>query len=328
MTNKARPYLLLMASGPSDATRPTCVITCAQTGPTATSPLNFTFTLSEVATDFDINSITAGGVGGTKSNFAGSGTSYTCDIAPTSNGALTVDVAAGAFHDAAGNANEAATQFSIAYSSLLGSLLAYWKLGEGSGVARADSSGRGNTLTESAAMGNVAGIIGNAADFSGGKHLYHTSNADLIVGNKAFTVCGWFYKTAAGFHGFVGKSNGTTEREIEIFDENDQKLAVKYGGSGVTIKTTETYTLSAWQFFMVKRSANTLSLQLNDGTVYTAACTDTTSAQDFALGIRGRSAAYQALTGRLDEVGLWDRALTVGEIAELYNSGSGKTHPF
>jgi hypothetical protein len=319
--------LLFFSGGPSDTTRPTVAITCAQTGPTATTPLNMTFTFSEDVTGFELGDITVGN--GTAGNFGTTSASvYTCDVTPTANGTVTVDVAEGVAQDAAGNTNTAATQFTIAYSSLLGSLLAYWKLGEGSGVARVDSSGRGNTLTESAAMGNAAGIIGNAADFSGGKHLYHTSNADLIVGNKAFTVCGWFYKTAAGFHGFVGKSNGTTEREIEIFDENDQKLAVKYGGSGVTIKTTETYTLSAWQFFMVKRSANTLSLQLNDGTVYTAACTDTTSAQDFALGIRGRSAAYQALTGRLDEVGLWDRALTVGEIAELYNSGSGKTHPF
>jgi hypothetical protein len=96
-----------------DTTAPTVVITCAQSSPSATTPLNFTFTLSEVATDFAIGGITVGGVDGTKSNFAGSGTSYTCDIAPTSAGSMTVDVAAGAFHDAVGNGNTAATQFSF-----------------------------------------------------------------------------------------------------------------------------------------------------------------------------------------------------------------------
>ena len=96
-----------------DATAPTVVITCAQTSPSATTPLNFTFTLSEVATDFAIGDIAVGGVGGTKSNFAGSGTSYTCDIAPTASGVMTVDVAENAFHDAAGNGNIAATQFSF-----------------------------------------------------------------------------------------------------------------------------------------------------------------------------------------------------------------------
>jgi hypothetical protein len=99
--------------GASDTTAPTVVITCAQTSPSATTPLNFTFTANENTTDFDISKITVGGVGGTKSNFAGSGMVYTCDIAPTASGVMTVDVAAGAFHDGAGNTNTAATQFTF-----------------------------------------------------------------------------------------------------------------------------------------------------------------------------------------------------------------------
>jgi hypothetical protein len=115
-----RRFITLLANqGPSDTTAPTMVITCAQTSPSATTPLNFTFTADENTTDFDINSITVGGVGGTKSNFAGSGMVYTCDIAPTSSGAMTVDVAAGAFHDSAGNGNTAATQFTITFILIL-----------------------------------------------------------------------------------------------------------------------------------------------------------------------------------------------------------------
>jgi hypothetical protein len=107
-----RRFITLIANqGPSDTTAPTVTITCTQTGPTATSPLNFTFTLSEVSTDFALADITVGN--GTAGNFAGSGTSYTCDVTPTAGGAVTVDVAADAFHDAAGNGNTAATQFTI-----------------------------------------------------------------------------------------------------------------------------------------------------------------------------------------------------------------------
>jgi hypothetical protein len=32
--------------------------------------------------------------------------------------------------------------------------------------------------------------------------------------------------------------------------------------------------------------------------------------------------------GSLDEIGIWNRALTTGEISTLYNSGSGKGYPF
>ena len=34
------------------------------------------------------------------------------------------------------------------------------------------------------------------------------------------------------------------------------------------------------------------------------------------------------MDGTLDEVGMWSRALLPGEVAELYNSGAGKSHPF
>ena len=50
--------------------------------------------------------------GGTLSGFSGSGTSYTASFVPTTNSTAngTVDVAAGAFTDSAGNPSTAATQ--------------------------------------------------------------------------------------------------------------------------------------------------------------------------------------------------------------------------
>ncbi|MGR5150243.1 Ig-like domain-containing protein, partial [Photobacterium alginatilyticum] len=53
--------------------------------------------------------------GGTLSNFSGSGTSYSATVTPTTEGAVTVDVVAGVFSDAAGNTNTAATQLSRNY---------------------------------------------------------------------------------------------------------------------------------------------------------------------------------------------------------------------
>lgn len=103
--------ILAMFSQPSDTTNPTVEISCSQTGPTSTSPLNFTFTFSESVTGFTVDDITVGN--GSKSNFSGSGTTYTCDVTPTASGNVTVDVAAGVAQDGAGNTNDAAIQFSI-----------------------------------------------------------------------------------------------------------------------------------------------------------------------------------------------------------------------
>lgn len=96
-----------------DTTRPTVAITSTESSPSFANPIPLTFTLSEVSTDFAVGDITVG-AGGSIGNFAGSGTAYTADLTITTAGAtVTVDVAANAFHDAAGNGNEAATQFSI-----------------------------------------------------------------------------------------------------------------------------------------------------------------------------------------------------------------------
>lgn len=128
--NRNRSLASILGVHTGDTTPPTVTITCTQGSSglaSALATLNFTFTLSEVATDFVVGDITVGGVGGTKSNFAGSGASYTCDIAPTEPGLMTVSIASGAFHDAAGNGNTVSSTFNVYCTRLsLVSGLVYW----------------------------------------------------------------------------------------------------------------------------------------------------------------------------------------------------------
>ena len=101
-----------------DSTAPTMTITSSEVsdgGTSEDSTLSMTFTSSESTSDFIITDITVGN--GELSSFSGSGTTYTATLTPTYQGAVTVDVAAGKFTDAAGNANTAATQFNWTYLS-------------------------------------------------------------------------------------------------------------------------------------------------------------------------------------------------------------------
>jgi hypothetical protein len=114
--DKGRSFLLLMASGAGDTTRPTVAITSTETSPSAVLPVPIAFTLSESSVDFAEADLTLADC--TVANFSGSGTSYTCEATPTApNGTFTIDVAEDAFHDAAGNGNTAATQFSFTSSA-------------------------------------------------------------------------------------------------------------------------------------------------------------------------------------------------------------------
>jgi|GEM_PF-3129998 len=98
-----------------DKTAPTVAIGSTAANPTSVSPLPVTVTFSEAVTGFTAEDIAVGN--GTAGAFAGSGATYSFNVTPTANGPVTVDIAAGAALDAAGNGNSAAVQFSRNYDN-------------------------------------------------------------------------------------------------------------------------------------------------------------------------------------------------------------------
>jgi hypothetical protein len=104
--------------------RPTMAITAVNSSSSAVSDgsttndatLTVTFTSSAATTNFVVGDVTVSG--GSLSSFSGSGTTYTATFTPTADGATTIDVAAGAFTDASGYSNAAATQYNWTYDSI------------------------------------------------------------------------------------------------------------------------------------------------------------------------------------------------------------------
>jgi len=105
-----------------DGTLPTMEITAANTegvvaeGTTSDdATLTLTFTSSEGTVDFTADDITM--TGGTISSFSATNSLvYTAVLTPSANGAVTIDVLANAFTDAAGNNNTVAVQFNWTYA--------------------------------------------------------------------------------------------------------------------------------------------------------------------------------------------------------------------
>ena len=105
-----------------DVTLPTMEITAANTegvvaeGTTSDdATLTLTFTSSEGTVDFTADDITM--TGGTISSFSATNSLvYTAVLTPSENGAVTIDVLANAFTDAAGNNNTLAVQFNWTYA--------------------------------------------------------------------------------------------------------------------------------------------------------------------------------------------------------------------
>lgn len=98
-----------------DTVAPVATISTTASDPTGTAPIPFTVTFDE-----DVTGFTAAGISvtnGTVMNFtAVDAQTYTFDVTPTTDGDVTVTVAAGAAQDDAGNENEEAT-FTIRFES-------------------------------------------------------------------------------------------------------------------------------------------------------------------------------------------------------------------
>ena len=93
-----------------DTTAPTVTITSAASEPVS-GPFPITVTFSEPVTGFELPDLVVGN--GSASELQGTEASYTATVTPTASGAVTVDIAAGAAEDGAGNPSAAADQFSI-----------------------------------------------------------------------------------------------------------------------------------------------------------------------------------------------------------------------
>ena len=95
---------------PEDTTAPT-VTTTSEASEPVSGPFSITVIFSEPVTGFELADLVVGN--GSASELQGSEASYTATVTPAASAAVTVDIAAGAAEDGAGNPSAAADQFSI-----------------------------------------------------------------------------------------------------------------------------------------------------------------------------------------------------------------------
>jgi large repetitive protein len=100
-----------------DSIAPTVSMSSVTANPTNVSPIAVTVQFSESVTGFTSGDIST--VNGTVGNFvAVDGDTYTLNLTPSGQGAVTANIAAGVAQDGAANGNTAATQFSRTYDNI------------------------------------------------------------------------------------------------------------------------------------------------------------------------------------------------------------------
>lgn len=217
-----------------------------------------------------------------------------------------------------------------ASAALTDNLVSFWELGEASGT-RNDSHST-NHLTDNNTVAQAAGKVGNAADFEADntEYLSHASNAALQMGDIDFTICAWVNpESLSSTMSVVSKDDDAASSRDYTFDISSSVARFYINGGGANeVDSTTTLSTATWYFICVwhDAAANTVNVQVNDGTAESASTGGTvpdTSAAEFRIGAREYAANENYFDGLIDQVGIWKRTLTAGERTTLYNGGAG-----
>lgn len=188
-------------------------------------------------------------------------------------------------------------------------LLAFWKLDNVN-----DSSGNANTLTNTNSVTFSAGKIGNSADFSGSNYLQTSASFSLTTHSISF----WFKITDnAGVSLGVGTGYPGNFRVLTI----GQNLYFQGPNANVAISSGVNCLDGQWHHCVAIATSNTLTIYLDNALNGTNSYSGSSNST-FKIGNAGDGALSSGGTF-IDAVGLWNRALTVQEVSQLYNSGNG-----
>lgn len=207
--------------------------------------------------------------------------------------------------------------------ALIDGLVSYYKLDESSGNAT-DAHGS-NTLTDNNTVGTASGKISTARDFerSNDEYLYNSSPSGVNL--QTVSVSAWVnVESFVDYGGIVSNfptgwylhtMAGSTRFEWYIQD------SVKVQSTG--------HSTATWYHLVgvMDGATDTLTLYVNGSSVGTNTFAGTMTYSTPHLQI-GNTRFLGTFDGLIDEVGIWNVALTGADVTALYNSGSGLAYPF
>ncbi|HEX7958118.1 MAG TPA: LamG-like jellyroll fold domain-containing protein, partial [Pyrinomonadaceae bacterium] len=206
-------------------------------------------------------------------------------------------------------------------------LVAHWKLDEGTGATAGDSSGGGHTATLVGA-GWGAGRVGpSAAALDGVDDYAQVGSANTLKMTGQMTASAWLYPTGAGslatYGGIIVNREG--EYELARFTDGTIQWAFANTNPGWNwVNTGAVAPLNQWTHVAVTYDQGVVKTYVNGVLAHTYAGAGAigdvdASLNDFRVG--GRQAISQNFAGRLDEVRVYNRALSASEVGAAAGAG-------
>ncbi|MET0726268.1 MAG: LamG domain-containing protein, partial [Leifsonia sp.] len=207
----------------------------------------------------------------------------------------------------------------------------YWRLGETSGPAVADSAGGAGAVANAGVTFGAAGAVGTpntAATFNGTNGLVATQTTE--PGRSTFAVEAWFATTSTTGGKVVGFGNAnaadsTTHDRHLYLDGSGTVFFGVYPGARRTVQSGAGLNNGQWHH--VVGNLGPTGMQLYVDGVLVAQRADTTTAQNYAgywrIGGDTTWAGSKYLAGSIDEVAIYPAPLSAARVSAHY-AASGR----
>lgn len=218
--------------------------------------------------------------------------------------------------------------------ALTDNIVAYWKLDEASGNAT-DATGNGHTLTPTNSPTYDSGLINNGGDFGPGSGSVRkfTTAGNIGIDGGNITMSAWFFKLSGNTQAGWAVSCGSSVSQVLYYIQYDGTKIVlgrwKVPSSNITINGSS-LTDGSWHHVVLTYNGTTLAGYFDNSPITGTATSGNGSSglvSETSIGNNSQPGA-SAYRGKIDEVGMWSRALSSGEVNTLYNSGAGLQYPF
>ena len=247
------------------------------------------------------------------------------------------------------------TQVAAQYSAGLGTLIypgnavladspvGYWRMNEVAGVALNDSSGNGNngtytyitsaiggTSSDTVKLGQTGALI-NSGDndtsvyFNGRAWEYASVPYTSTLNSNTFSAEAWVYPKASGTTmSPLASQNATNGFAITATSGNLWQATIGNGTSTTSVTSSATVSTSGWTHLVTTYDGTNLKLYVNASPTPTAATySPVSSPTPLVIGAGYGTAIQSSFKGYIDEVAIYNYALSPTQVTAHYNSGKG-----
>jgi hypothetical protein len=210
-------------------------------------------------------------------------------------------------------------------------LVAYWKFDEGSGAIAADSSGNGNNGVIHGATWTSAGKLNSALKFNGINNWVEIQDDDSLDLTEDFTVICWIYPDIhSGNYGmFLSKHQPFINSDHSWYWGSEYNLSTFVNWPGPVLSGAQNIQLNSWTHVAVTFNDTTnIFCFYNNGQLDKQITIDIVIENtNKMLTIGSENGETNFYNGLIDEVRIYNRALTSSEIQNLYNQGNENEPP-